>query len=136
MAKDLGVGFEDIKGLAKVKQAINESIILPALRPEIFTGIRAPTKGILLYGPPGNGKTLLAKAVASECKSTFFSISASSLMSKWLGEGEKLMRGLFTLAREKSPSVIFFDEIDSLLSARASSGEHEASRRMKTEFLV
>ena len=114
MAKDLGVGFEDIKGLAKVKQAINESIILPALRPEIFTGIRAPTKGILLYGPPGNGKTLLAKAVASECKSTFFSISASSLMSKWLGEGEKLMRGLFTLAREKSPSVIFFDAFLSL----------------------
>ena len=125
-----------MKGLKKVKQVIKETIILPVLKPDIFSGIRAPTKGILLYGPPGNGKTLLAKAVASECKSTFFSISASSLMSKWLGEGEQLMKGLFALAREKSPSVIFFDEVDSLLSARASSGEHEASRRMKTEFLV
>jgi spastin len=93
-----GVKWDDIEGLQDVKQALMENIIYPRLRPELFTGIRAPTKGILLYGPPGNGKTLLAKAVATECRSSFFSISASTLTSKWLGESEKLMRTLFTLA--------------------------------------
>lgn len=96
--KGPGVQWNDIEGLKDVKQALMENIIYPQLRPEIFTGLRSPTKGILLYGPPGNGKTLLAKAVATECKSTFFSISASTLVSKYMGESEKLMRTLFTLA--------------------------------------
>jgi SpoVK/Ycf46/Vps4 family AAA+-type ATPase len=121
--------------LEDVKSIINETIVLPALKPEFFSGIRAPSRGILLYGPPGNGKTMLAKAIASECKSTFFNLSASSLMSKWMGEGEKIMRGLFYLANERAPSVIFIDEIDSILGARGGN-EHEASRRLKTEFLV
>jgi len=81
------VKWDDIKGLSEVKKILNETIVLPAMRPDIFSGLYAPSKGILLYGPPGTGKTLLAKAVATECNSTFFSISASTLMSKWMGEG-------------------------------------------------
>ena len=129
------VKWDDIKGLSEVKKILNETIVLPAMRPDIFSGLYAPSKGILLYGPPGTGKTLLAKAVATECNSTFFSISASTLMSKWMGEGEKMMKVLFALALEKAPCVIFFDEIDSIMGARGG-GEHEASRRLKTEFLV
>ena len=93
-------------------------------------------RGLLLFGPPGTGKTLIGRAVASQCGATFFSISASSLTSKWIGEGEKMVRALFAVAAAREPAVIFVDEIDSLLSARKSDGEHESSRRMKTEFLV
>lgn len=112
------IHWDDISGLADVKKLLQETIVLPTLRPDIFSGLYAPSKGILMYGPPGTGKTMLAKAVATECKSTFFSISASTLMSKWMGEGEKLMRGLFQMAAERAPSVIFFDEIDSIMGAR------------------
>lgn len=129
------VEFADIAGQEGAKQAMREMVILPSVRPELFTGLRSPARGLLLFGPPGNGKTLLARAVASECQATFFSISASSLTSKYVGEGEKLVRALFSVARELQPSIIFIDEIDSLLSERSQS-EHEASRRLKTEFLI
>ncbi|KAF7682835.1 Fidgetin-like protein 1 [Astathelohania contejeani] len=132
---DLKINWDDIAGLDGVKRIIKEIVVWPMLRPDIFHGLRGPPKGLLLFGPPGTGKTMIGKCIASQCKATFFSISASSLTSKWMGEGEKMVRALFSLAREMQPAVIFIDEIDSLLSQR-SENENEASRRIKTEFLV
>ncbi|EGR31425.1 vacuolar sorting protein, putative [Ichthyophthirius multifiliis] len=129
------IKWDDIAGLHKAKEALKEAVILPIKFPQIFEGARKPWKGILLYGPPGTGKTYLAKACATEVESTFFSVSSADLVSKYVGESEKLIKSLFQLAREKQPSIIFIDEIDSLCSNR-SDGENEASRRVKTEFLV
>jgi len=129
------IKFEDVIGLESAKQTLKEIIVLPNLRPDLFTGLRSPPRGLLLFGPPGTGKTMIAKAVATECNCTFFSISASSLTSKYLGESEKLVKALFHISIEKQPSVIFIDEIDSILSKR-SEGENDAVKRLKTEFLV
>ncbi|XWS32293.1 hypothetical protein CRYUN_Cryun23aG0147500 [Craigia yunnanensis] len=129
------VKWEDVAGLEKAKQALMEMVILPTRRRDLFTGLRRPARGLLLFGPPGNGKTMLAKAVASESQATFFNVSASSLTSKWVGEGEKLVRTLFMVAISKQPSVIFMDEIDSVMSTRLAN-ENDASRRLKSEFLV
>ncbi|CAM9017897.1 unnamed protein product [Wickerhamomyces anomalus] len=130
------VHWDDIAGLETAKNSLKETVVYPFLRPDLFSGLREPARGMLLFGPPGTGKTMLARAVATESKSTFFSISASSLTSKFLGESEKLVRALFMLAKKLSPSIIFVDEIDSLLSSRNESGEHESSRRIKNEFLI
>lgn len=130
------VHWDDVAGLEIAKKALKEAVVYPFLRPDLFMGLREPARGMLLFGPPGTGKTMLARAVATESRSTFFSISASSLTSKYLGESEKLVRALFSLAKALAPSIIFVDEIDSLLSSRSGSGEHEATRRIKTEFLI
>lgn len=129
------ITWDDIAGLEYIKKTVKEVVVFPMLRPDIFTGLRRPPKGILFFGPPGTGKTLIGKCIASQSKSTFFSISASSLTSKWIGNGEKMVRALFAVARVHQPSVVFIDEIDSLLTQRSET-EHESSRRLKTEFLV
>ncbi len=128
--------WNDVAGLENAKESLKEAVILPIKFPHLFTGKRKPWRGILLYGPPGTGKSYLAKAVATEANnSTFFSVSSSDLLSKWLGESEKLVKNLFELARTNRPSIIFIDEVDSLCGAR-SDNESESARRVKTEFLV
>mmetsp|Transcript_67424 Transcript_67424/g.78246 ORF Transcript_67424/g.78246 Transcript_67424/m.78246 type:complete len:443 (-) Transcript_67424:64-1392(-) len=134
------VPWSNIAGLEGAKDALREAVIMPVRFPQLFTGNRKPWKGILMYGPPGTGKSYLAKAVATEGEGTFLSVSSADLMSRWLGDSEKLVRNLFEMAREAykkdgKPAIIFIDEIDSLASAR-SDGENDATRRIKTEFLV
>ena len=135
MVKNPKIKFSDIIGMQEMKQTLYEIIVVPTIRPDLFTGIRKPQRGILLFGPPGTGKTMIAKAIATECNSTFFNISASSLTSKWVGESEKTVKSLFKIAYKKVPSIIFIDEIDSILSKRSGS-ENEATKRLKTEFLI
>jgi vacuolar protein-sorting-associated protein 4 len=127
--------WEDIAGLPEPKQALREAVVLPLLRPNLFTGARKPWSGILLFGPPGCGKTMLAKAAANEIKCTFFVADSASIMSKWLGESEKLVRALFDVARRKAPSIVFFDEIDSVAGTRGGGGEGGGERRLKTQLL-
>lgn len=129
-------GFEHIAALSVAKQVLNEAVILPLLLPELFTGIREPWRGVLLFGPPGTGKTMLARAVAGSGSCTFFNCSSSSLISQWRGESEKIVRCLFEAARLCAPSVVFLDEVDALVACRGGDGEHEASRRLKTQFFT
>jgi len=137
LTRNPGVSWESIVGLGHAKSLLKEAVVMPLKYPQLFTGLLAPWKGVLLFGPPGTGKTLLAKAVATECETTFFNISASTVVSKWRGDSEKLIRVLFDLARHHQPTTIFIDELDSLMSARGGGdGEHEGSRRMKTELLI
>ncbi len=126
------VSWSDVGGLDEQAEAIKEVIELPLKKPALFKkmGIQPP-KGILLYGPPGTGKTLLAKAVASSTDSTFIEVVGSELVQKFIGEGAKLIKEIFQLARERAPSIIFIDEIDALASRRVdvgTSGEREVQR--------
>lgn len=136
MSDKPNVKWDDVAGLQGAKDALQETVILPTAFPQLFTGKRKPWRGILLYGPPGTGKSHLARACATEADATFFSISSSDLVSKWMGESEKLVRTLFEMARSSLPAIIFIDEVDSLCGARGGSGESEAANRIKTEFLV
>lgn len=135
---DIGVTFDDIGALENVKDTLKELVMLPLQRPELFCKgqLTKPCKGILLFGPPGTGKTMLAKAVATEAGANFINISMSSITSKWFGEGEKYVKAVFSLASKISPSVVFVDEVDSMLGRRENPGEHEAMRKMKNEFMM
>jgi vacuolar protein-sorting-associated protein 4 len=128
--------MSEVAGLEDAKQAIQEAIITPMKHPELFKGkSRQPWKGILFYGPSGCGKTLIARAVASEVHATFFNVSAANIVSKWLGESEKLVMTLFEMARKNQPSIIFMDELDSVGVSRTG---HDVGgeRRLKTQLLT
>ncbi|MEM2143897.1 MAG: AAA family ATPase, partial [Candidatus Jordarchaeaceae archaeon] len=134
IAEKPDIKWSDVANLNTAKQALREAIILPMMRPDLFEGARKPWKGILLFGPPGCGKTLIAKAVASEVKATFFNVSAASIVSKWLGESEKLIKELFTAARAKQPAIVFIDEVDSVATKREGD-EVGGERRLKTQLM-
>lgn len=133
----INVTFNSIGGLEDTKEALQELVILPLVRPELFSksNLLKPAKGVLLYGPPGTGKTLLAKALAKESQACFINVRTSTLQSKWFGDAQKLVTAVFTLAWKLQPSIIFIDEIDSFLGTRKNS-EHEAVTQMKTEFMT
>ncbi len=126
------ISWDDLGGLKEQIREIKEVIELPLLRPELFKKIGIePPKGILLYGSPGTGKTLLAKAVAASTESTFIEIVGSELVQKFIGEGAKLVKDIFNLAREKAPSIVFIDEIDAIAATRVDAGtggEREVQR--------
>uniref|UniRef100_A0A182QCL9 AAA+ ATPase domain-containing protein n=1 Tax=Anopheles farauti TaxID=69004 RepID=A0A182QCL9_9DIPT len=135
--KDLRQRWSSIKGLAGPIRVLKESVIAPLEHPELFVGLAQPWRCVLLHGAPGTGKTLLARTLCSETRDsvTFFSTTASTLISKWRGESEKLIRVLYEVAKFYAPSIIFIDEFDSLASRRDTIREHEASKRFKNEFL-
>lgn len=136
--EEIGVKFNDIGGLDSIIKDLQESVILPLTCPQLFdqyaTLLQAP-KGVLLYGPPGCGKTMLAKALASESGANFISIRMSNIMDKWYGESNKLVDALFSLAQKIQPCIIFIDEIDSFLRERSST-DHELTAMLKAEFMT
>ncbi|KAK7406079.1 hypothetical protein VNO78_07696 [Psophocarpus tetragonolobus] len=136
-ANEIGVKFSDVGALDETKESLQELVMLPLRRPDLFRGgLLKPCRGILLFGPPGTGKTMLAKAIANEAGASFINASMSTVTSKWFGEDEKNVRALFTLAAKVSPTIIFVDEVDSMLGQRTRVGEHEAMRKIKNEFMV
>jgi transitional endoplasmic reticulum ATPase len=131
------VKWKDIGGLEEVKQELIEAVEWPLKTPEVFTRMGVtPPKGILLYGAPGTGKTMLAKAVANESEANFILIKGPELLSKWVGESEQAVRKVFQKARQTSPSIIFFDEIDSLAPRRTASSDNKVTERVVNQMLT
>jgi proteasome regulatory subunit len=127
------VTFEHIGGLEKEIEEVREAVEYPLTKPHIYERVGVePPKGILLFGPPGTGKTLIAKAVAHEARATFIRMSGSELVHKYIGEGAQLVRELFALAREKSPSIVFIDEIDAVGSTRTNDGTSGSAEVQRT----
>ncbi|KAL2866882.1 protein-degrading AAA family ATPase MSP1 [Aspergillus lucknowensis] len=135
---DIPVSFEDIGGLEDIIEELKESVIYPLTMPHLYSStsslLTAPS-GVLLYGPPGCGKTMLAKALAHESGACFINLHISTLTEKWYGDSNKLVNAVFSLARKLQPSIVFIDEIDAVLGTRRS-GEHEASGMVKAEFMT
>ncbi|KAL4787596.1 P-loop containing nucleoside triphosphate hydrolase protein [Aspergillus varians] len=135
---DISVSFEDIGGLEDIIEELKESVIYPLTMPHLYSStsslLTAPS-GVLLYGPPGCGKTMLAKALAHESGACFINLHISTLTEKWYGDSNKLVNAVFSLARKLQPSIVFIDEIDAVLGTRRS-GEHEASGMVKAEFMT
>ncbi|KAJ3450813.1 aaa-type atpase family protein-related [Anaeramoeba flamelloides] len=136
--EEINIKFDQIGALQKIKKTLDDLVILPLRRPELFQrgNLLKACKGILLFGPPGTGKTMLAKAVATESGANFINVSMTKISSKWFGEGEKYAKAVFTLATKLAPSIIFIDEVDSFLNRRQTSHEHEASRKIKNTFMT
>ncbi|KAH9932734.1 ATPase [Epithele typhae] len=134
---DIDVRFVDIGGLEPIIESLRESVIFPLRFPHLFqsSSLLGAPKGVLLFGPPGCGKTMMAKALAKESGATFINIAASVLTNKWYGESNKLVAGLFSLARKAQPAIVFIDEIDSFLRERTK-GDHEVTGMMKAEFMT
>ncbi len=131
------ITWEDIGGLETVKSELRESVELPLLKPEVFKklGIRA-AKGFLLYGPPGVGKTLLAKAVANESNANFISVKGPEVLSKWVGESEKAVREIFKKAKQVAPTIVFLDEVDSIAPRRGQYGDTGVTERIVNQLLT
>ncbi|KAK4157254.1 cystathionine beta-lyase [Chaetomidium leptoderma] len=136
--EDIPVGFDAIGGLEDIIEELKESIIYPLTMPHLYShggALLAAPSGVLLYGPPGCGKTMLAKAVAHESGASFINLHISTVTEKWYGDSNKLVRAVFSLAKKMQPAIIFIDEIDAVLGTRRS-GEHEASGMVKAEFMT
>ena len=135
---DIAVSFEDIGGLSEIIDELKESVIYPLTMPHLYAStsslLTAPS-GVLLYGPPGCGKTMMAKALAHESGACFINLHISTLTEKWYGDSNKLVNAVFSLARKLQPAIVFIDEIDAVLGTRRS-GEHEASGMVKAEFMT
>lgn len=134
---ELDISFEDIGGLDSMIADLLESVVYPLMMPEVYQGnplLQAPS-GVLLHGPPGCGKTMLAKALANESGANFISIRMSQIMDKWYGESNKIVDAMFSLANKLQPCMIFIDEIDSFLRERAAT-DHEVTAMLKAEFMT
>jgi len=135
--EEIPVTFEDIGGLETIIEELKESVIYPLTMPHLYSqtsNLLSAPSGVLLYGPPGCGKTMLAKALARESGACFINLHISTLTEKWYGDSNKLVAAVFSLARKLQPSIVFIDEIDAVLGQRRS-GEHEASGMVKAEYV-